>query len=128
MKKLILLLTLLLSLTVSAQSEGRAVKKQFTKNYIEVFTSTTNKWNKCDIRVLYNYGGDESKIKIITETTTRILTQFVETERKVTSDGDEYFELMTKDETGKVVILQYFEELAALRILFFDGSRAILLE
>lgn len=129
MKKLILLLTLLLSFLGSAQEGTRSAseddKRQFVVNYTTAFLSTTKETQKTDSRVFYNYGGVAHKIKMYVNTRVYNYSQISGT-RNGETERIKVLDLLN-DETGEEVqISVYLDEELKVKILFNDGSYVIL--
>ena len=113
MKKLILIITLLFSLTISAQ------KEQIVKDYN--FAYSQGEYREVKTRFFFNYGGDNSKVKIYIGDKAFNLTQIGATEEGETDSKIKYQLLKLLDnKTLEEIYLQYFE-IDSVRIVFDGG-------
>ena len=119
MKKLILIVVLLFSLTVSAQVQ------QTFKDYSNALITereVTQEWLKLDSRIFFNYGGDEKRVKIF-------IGNFVETyvvdgyQEGVTEGGFEYLAVGLSSAKGETVLMQIFKDVKyGVRIFFNEHT------
>lgn len=119
MKKLILFVVLLFSLTISAQEKKEQVVKTYTKALVEGvwYESKT-------LRVFYHYGGESDKVKMYFGDKVSTYKQQGATLRGATESGEEFQLLTLVDlETDSVVYLQYFENHYdyGIRLVFGEG-------
>lgn len=119
MKKLILIVVVLFSLTISAQEKKEQIVKTYTKALVE------GVWYESKpLRVFYHYGGESDKVKMYFEDKVSTYKQQGATLRGATKSGEE-FQLLTlvNLETNSVVYLQYFENHYdyGIRLVFGEG-------
>ena len=119
MKKLLLLITLLFSLTISAQEKKEQTVKTYTKALVD------GVWYESKpLRVFYHYGGESDKVKMYFGDKISTYKQQGQTLRGATESG-EVFQLLTLVdlETNSVVYLQYFENHFdyGIRLVFSEG-------
>lgn len=116
MKKLILFVVLLFSLTISAQKQQTV--KTYTKALIE------DQWYETNLRVFYHYGGESDKVKMYLNNKVSIYKQQGETLKGATESG-EGFQLLTLVDlnTNTIIYLQYFDNHYdyGIRLVFKDG-------
>ena len=119
MKKLILFVVLLFSLTISAQEKKEQIVKTYTKALVD------GVWYESKpLRVFYHYGGETDKVRMYFNNKVSTYKQQGATLRGATESG-EYFQLLTLVdlETSSVVYLQYFENHYdyGIRLVFGEG-------
>ena len=118
MKKLILFVVLLFSLTISAQEK----KEQTVKTYTKALVNEV--WYETNLRVFYHYGGETDKVKMYFNNKVSTYKQQGATLRGATESGEEFQLLALVDlETNSVVYLQYFENHYdyGIRLVFGEG-------
>lgn len=118
MKKLILIVVLLFSLTISAQEK----KEQTVKTYTKVLVNEA--WYDTSLRVFYHYSGESDKVKMYFNDKVSTYKQQGATLRGATESGEEFQLLTLVDlETNSVVYLQYFENHYdfGIRLVFGEG-------
>lgn len=112
MKKLILIVALLFSLTMSAQ------KEQIVKDYNYAYSQ--GEYKEVKTRFFFNYGGDNSKVRVYIGDKVFNLTQIGATKEGETESRIKYQLLILLDnETLEKLYLQYFET-DSIRIIFND--------
>ena len=117
MKKLLLLITLLFSLTISAQE-----KQQTVKTYTKAFVNEA--WYDTNLRVFYHYNGESDKVKMYFNDKVSTYKQQGATLRGATESGEQFQLLTLVDlETNSVVYLQYFDNHNdfGIRLVFDEG-------
>lgn len=118
MKKLILFVVLLFSLTISAQEKKEQTVKTYTKALVEGY------WYETNLRVFYHHNGESDKVKMYFNDKVSTYKQQGATLRGATESGEEFQLLTLVDlETNSVVYLQYFENHYdyGIRLVFGDG-------
>lgn len=118
MKKLILIVVVLFSLTISAQEKKEQVVKTYTKALVN------EAWYNTSLRVFYHYGGESDKVKMYFNNKVSTYKQQGATLRGATESGEEFQLLTLVDlETDSVVYLQYFENHYdyGIRLVFGEG-------
>lgn len=118
MKKLILFVVLLFSLTISAQEKKEQVAKTYTKALVN------EAWYDTNLRVFYHYGGESDKVKMYFNNKVSTYKQQGTTLKGATESGEEFQLLTLVDlETNSVVYLQYFENHYdyGIRLVFGEG-------
>lgn len=119
MKKLILFVVLLFSLTISAQEKKEQIVKTYTKALVE------GVWYESKpLRVFYHYGGESDKVKMYFGDKVSTYKQQGATLRGATESGEEFQLLTLVDlETNSIVYLQYFENHYdyGIRLVFGEG-------
>ena len=118
MKKLILFVVLLFSLTISAQEK----KEQTVKTYTKAFVNEA--WYDTSLRIFYHYNGESDKVKMYFNDKVSTYKQQGQTLRGATESGEEFQLLTLVDlETNSVVYLQYFENHYdyGIRLVFGEG-------
>ena len=118
MKKLILFVVLLFSLTISAQEKKEQTVKTYTKALVEGY------WYDTNLRVFYHYGGESDKVRMYFNDKVSTYKQQGATLRGATESGEEFQLLTLVDlETNSVVYLQYFENHYdyGIRLVFGEG-------
>ena len=119
MKKLILIVVLLFSLTISAQEKKEQTVKTYTKALVY------GVWYESKpLRVFYHYNGQSDKVKMYFNNKVSTYKQQGATLRGATESGEEFQLLTLVDlETNSVVYLQYFENHYdyGIRLVFGDG-------
>jgi len=118
MKKLILFVVLLFSLTISAQEKKEQVVKTYTKALVEGY------WYDSDLTVVYHYKGESNKIRMYYKNKMSDYVQQGITTRGETESGEKYQLLTLVDlETDAVIYLQYFENHYdyGIRLVFGEG-------
>lgn len=118
MKKLILFVALLFSLTISAQEK----KEQTVKNYTKVFVD--NAWKDKKVTIFYHLHNKSDDILIRFKDSDLYCRQKGTTLEGYTSSGKKYQLLSFEQENGDTLHLQYFEEhsLYGIRLFFDDGT------
>lgn len=117
MKKLILIVVLLFSLTISAQEKQQTVKT-YTKALIGGY------WYDSDLTIIYHYKGESDKIRMYYKDKMSDYVQQGITTRGETESGEKYQLLTLVDlETNAVIYLQYFENHYdyGIRLVFGEG-------
>lgn len=127
MKKLLLILTLLFTLTSFSQESD---KTQFTKNYSRAqFTNEQGeegKWYNIQTRIIFNYTNDPSKIKMFLGNETFNFTQVEDTLLKSFPNEVKYYELHCKDDlTSEDVYIYYCIE-QSYGVFISDGTGRVL--
>jgi len=107
MKKLLLLFLMLFTFS------GFAQDKQFIKNYNSAILinadGSNSDWQVLDTRLIFNYGGDNTKIKMYANSKVFNFTRIGETTKGTTPGGMKHYNLkLMDDETGETVLLQMF--------------------
>lgn len=135
MKKLILLFALLLSFLGSAQtatSQKGTIpttkpedKKQFVVNYTTAYLSTTKATQKTDSRIFFNYSNIAHKIKMYVNAKVYNYSQISGT-RNGETDRIKVLDLLDDASGEEVQLSVYLDEDLKVKILFNDGSFAIL--
>ncbi len=118
MKKLILIVVLLFSLTISAQEKKEQTVKTYTKALVN------EAWYDTSLRVLYHYSGESDKVKIYFNNKVSTYKQQGQTLRGATESGEEFQLLTLVDlDTNSVVYLQFFENHYdyGIRLVFSEG-------
>ena len=119
MKKLILIVVLLFSLTISAQEKKEQIVKTYTKALVE------GVWYESKpLRVFYHYRGESDKVKMYFGDKVSTYRQQGATLKGATESGEEFQLLTLVDlETNSVIYLQYFENHYdyGIRLVFGDG-------
>lgn len=118
MKKLILFVVLLFSLTISAQEKKEQIVKTYTKALVN------EAWYDTNLRVFYHYGGESDKVRMYFNDKVSTYKQQGATLRGATESGEEFQLLTLVDlETNSVVYLQYFENHYdyGIRLVFGEG-------
>ena len=118
MKKLILIVVLLFSLTISAQEKKEQIVKTYTKALVN------KAWYNTSLRVFYHYQGESDKVKMYFGDKVSTYKQQGATLRGATESGEEFQLLTLVDlETNSVIYLQYFENHYdyGIRLVFGDG-------
>ena len=117
MKKLILFVVLLFSLTISAQEKKQQTVKTYTKALVN------EAWYDTYLRVFYHYGGESDKVKMYFNNKVSTYKQQGVTTRGATESGEQFQLLTLVDlETNSVVYLQYFENHYDYGIRLFFGE------
>ena len=123
MKKLILFVVLLFSLTISAQEVNTSVKQQIVKTYTKALVDGV--WYESKpLRVFYHYNGESDKVKMYFNDKLSTYKQQGQTLRGATENGEQFQLLTLVDlETNSVVYLQYFENHYdyGIRLVFSEG-------
>ena len=118
MKKLILFVVLLFSLTISAQEKKEQTVKTYTKALVN------EAWYDTSLRIFYHYNGESDKVKMYFNNNVSTYKQQGQTLRGATESG-EVFQLLTLVDldTNSVVYLQYFENHYdyGIRLVFGEG-------
>lgn len=118
MKKLILFVVLLFSLTISAQEKKEQTVKTYTKALVEGY------WYDSDLTIIYHYKGESDKIRMYYKDKMSDYVQQGVTTRGATESGEKFQLLTLVDlETNSVVYLQYFENHYdyGIRLVFGEG-------
>ena len=118
MKKLILFVVLLFSLTISAQEKKEQIVKTYTKALVN------EAWYDTSLRIFYHYNGESDKVKMYFNNKVSTYKQQGATLRGATESGEEFQLLTLVDlETNSVVYLQYFENHYdyGIRLVFGEG-------
>ena len=118
MKKLILIVVLLFSLTISAQEKKEQTVKTYTKALVN------EAWYDTNLRVFYHYKGQSDRVKMYFNNKVSTYKQQGATLRGATESGEEFQLLTLVDlETNSVVYLQYFENHYdyGIRLVFGEG-------
>ena len=119
MKKLILFVVLLFSLTISAQEKKEQTVKTYTKALVN------EAWYESKpLRVFYHYGGESDKVKMYFGDKISTYKQQGQTLRGATESGEQFQLLTLVDlETNSVVYLQYFNNHSdfGIRLVFGEG-------
>ena len=118
MKKLILIVVLLFSLTISAQEKKEQIVKTYTKALVN------EAWYETNLRVFYHYNGESDKVRMYFNNKVSTYKQQGATLRGATESGEEFQLLTLVDlETNSVVYLQYFENHYdyGIRLVFGEG-------
>ena len=118
MKKLILFVVLLFSITISAQEKKEQTVKTYTKALVD------GVWYESKpLRVFYHYGGESDKVKMYFGDKISTYKQQGATLRGATESGEEFQLLTLVDlETNSVVYLQYFDNHNDFGIRLFFGE------
>ena len=103
MKKLILIVVVLFSLTISAQEKKEQTVKTYTKALVN------EAWYDTSLRIFYHYNGESDKVKMYFNNKVSTYKQRGQTLRGATESGEEFQLLTLVDlETNSVVYLQYY--------------------
>ena len=121
MKKLLLVLLLMCSLTAFTQ------KQQFIRDYYSAINISSEgikgEWNEFDTRIFFNYGNQNDKVKVYLGNTPYLLTQVGVTTRGTTKSGFAYTQLILEDHLGERMYMQIFDdEQFGVRFIFKNGS------
>ena len=118
MKKLILFVVLLFSLTISAQEKKEQTVKTYTKALVN------EAWYDTSLTIVYHYNGESNKIRVYYKNKMSDYVQQGQTLRGATESGEEFQLLTLVDlDTNSVVYLQYFENHYdyGIRLVFGEG-------
>ena len=124
MKKLILFVVLLFSLTISAQE---------TKQFVETYTigksiekdGSSSGWNSVgEVRIFFNYRSDSKSVRMYTDTGVRDFKQIGATIKGKTSSGVDYnlLELYNVLDATLIKLAYYSDTRYGVMIIFEDGS------
>ena len=129
MKKLILIVVLLFSLTISAQEENTSVIKQFVETYtigktIEKDGSSSDWTDMGEVRIFFNYSNDPSSVRMYTDTGVRDFKQIGVTTKGKTSSGTDYnlMELYNVLDGALIKLAYYSDTKYGVMIIFEDGT------
>ena len=122
MRKLILIVVLLFSITISAQ-EKQQTFQDFTKAQITE-RGVTGEWINVKSRIFFNYGGDENKVKIYIGNL--VDTYVIDSMHEdVTVGGFKYLAVFLSSAENKLVLMQIFEDTNYGIRIFFDANNYV---
>lgn len=121
MKKLILIVVLLFSLTVSAQEQQTF--QDFTKAQITE-REVTGECINVKSRIFFNYGGDENKVKIYIGNLVDTYT-IDSVHEDITVGGFKYLAVFLSSAENKLVLMQIFEDTDYGVRIFFDANNYV---
>ena len=127
MKKLLLVLLLMCSLTAFTQ------KQQIIKDYYSAINISSEgikgEWTEVNTRIIFNYDNQNNKVKVYLGNNPNnpnnpySLTQLGVTTRGITRSGFGYAELILEDHLGERMYMQIFDdEEFGVRFIFKDSS------
>jgi hypothetical protein len=129
MKKLILFVVLLFSLTISAQEENTSVTKQFVETYtigksIDKDGNSSEWTDVGEVRIFFNYRNVSTSVRMYAETGVRDFRQIGATIKGITNSGVEYSLLeLYNIVDGTIIKLAYYSDTRyGVMIAFEDGT------
>ena len=124
MKKLILIVVLLFSLTISAQETKQFVETYTIGKSIDVNGNSSEWTNVGEVRIFFNYRNVSTSVRMYAETGVRDFKQIGATTKGVTDSGVEYSLLeLYNIIDGTIIVLAYYSDARyGVLIVFEDGS------